>query len=475
MRIIEALVARFRVPWRFFSIVAAIALLHTGIFFTIATVVSVQGGNIEHIIYTQDEGEYIEIAQSLLASGEFRIDGGIETETFRTVGYPLFVVFVLSITGGWFWSIFLIHTLFIGLTAGIIAWIAEMIGIPRKKSMIAAVLFGISSGPILLTVSGMGSDKLFPVFYALAAGLILTLTSDTAYKRAALIGLLLGIATLVRPIGILASIPVMIGLIFVPGHDVFPSIKKRLVVAGVALLVFLATLTPWCIRNYVVAGHFSLSSLPLYNFVYYNMPMFLSTWNNTSEEAERDFILEKLGNPNLMTLRGYTYSDAMGDLQKEFLRENWMEYGIFHVYKMIPFFLGSGFNVAHAVIAAEAPSLRLPFFPTEQDNLTSAVLKGDWKTVADNIFHYPLVTVERMLWILIFAFAFIAPLLAKGYIQRFLLLSCVIILSFAFLSSPVIQPRYRVPAEPFIWIAATYSVYRLYRWRVAPEDSTLAS
>lgn len=459
----------------FIWISACTAFLHILIFAVVSISVGQHGGSMTHIIDTQDEGEYIEIAQSLLASGEFRINGAIETETFRTPLYPSLAALILALTGGWFWSVYILHALATGVTAGATAWIAASLGLPRKWSIAAGLLFGLSSGPISLTVSGMGSDKLFPMFFSLAAGLVLTFSAQSPSIRAIYIGLLLGFATLVRPIGILASLPILFGTLVVPPREIFPDFASRMKVLLLSAFVFALVLIPWCLRNYVVAEHFSLSSLPTYNFVYYNMPIFLSYHNGTTEEDERNFILDRLGRPNLMTLRGFAYHEELSAIQKEFLDEHAVRYGFFHVYRTIPFFLGSGFNVAHVVVATESPSLRSSLFPTEQENLTSAILRGDIATVRNNLLNYPLVTLERILWLLIFALVFLSPLFAKGMVRRTLLLFCFIILSFAFLSSPVIQPRYRVPAEPFIWICAVYSVYGFLEWRKRRPNSTLST
>ncbi len=465
-----AAIARF---WRNYQHLVWVALgimvLHLIIFFGTAVLLSSHGGSMANVINHQDEQEYISIANSMIALGEFRISSTIETETFRTIGYPAFVAFILLITAGSFWAIYISHTLITGLTAAVTTWIAELIGLPRRTSIVAGIIFGLSSGPFLLTTSGMGSDKIFPLLYAVAAALLLTFTVENRWRRAALMGAIMGIATLIRPIGILASLPLFTAILFVPSLFVFPTIPERVRATTIALLVFIAVMVPWHYRNYELAGRFSLSSLPVYNFVYYNIPLYYAGWEGKNEIAERDRILAELGNPNLMTLRGYFYHDELAVMQKEFIKEKVVPYTLFHVYKMIPFFLGSGFNVAHAILAVEAPSMRSSLFPTEQENLTSAILRGDYAVVWRNITSYPVVTLERLSWLIIFGLAFLSPLFAPaGPVRRFLVLASLFILSMAFLSSPVIQPRYRVPIEPLLWPMFLYCLifgyYTLLSW-----------
>lgn len=450
-------------------VAVGVTLLHLVIFFGTTAILASHGGSMANVINHQDEQEYISIANSMIAFGEFRINGGVETETFRTIGYPAFAAFILLLTAGSFWAIYISHTLITGLTAAITTWIAELIGLSRRTSIIAGVLFGLSSGPFLLTTSGMGSDKIFPLLYALSAALLLTFTATNRMRQAMLMGAIMGIATLVRPIGILASLPLFTAILFVPPLSVFPTIPDRIRATVVALVVFIAVMVPWHYRNFELAGRFSLSSLPVYNFVYYNMPLYFAGWEGKNEIAERDRILAELGNPNLMTLRGYFYHDELAAMQKEFVKEKVVPYTFFHVYKMIPFFLGSGFNVAHAILAVEAPSMRSSLFPTEQENLTSAILRGDYAVVWRNITAYPVVTLERLSWLVIFGLAFLSPLFApSGEVRRFLVLAALFVLSMAFLSSPVIQPRYRVPIEPLLWPMFLYALvggyYTLAQW-----------
>ncbi len=465
-----ATIARFWCNYQHLVWVAlGVTVLHLVIFFGTAALLASHGGSMANVINHQDEQEYVSIAHSMIALGEFRINGGVETETFRTIGYPAFAAFILLLTAGSFWAIYMSHTLITGLTAAITTWVAELIGLSRRTSIVAGILFGLSSGPFLLTTSGMGSDKIFPLLYALSAALLLTFTATNRLKRAALMGAIMGIATLVRPIGILASLPLFTAILFVPPLTVFPTIPERVRATTIALLVFIAVMVPWHYRNYELAGRFSLSSLPVYNFVYYNIPLYLAGWEGKNEIAERDRIIAELGNPNLMTLRGYFYHDELAVMQKEFIKEKVVPYTLFHVYKMIPFFLGSGFNVAHAILAVEAPSMRSSLFPTEQENLTSAILRGDYAVVWRNITAYPVVTLERLSWLIIFGLAFLSPLFAPaGPLRRFLVLASLFILSMAFLSSPVIQPRYRVPIEPLLWPMFLYCLifgyYTLLSW-----------
>jgi len=414
-----------------------------------------------HNIMSQDQAEFSVIAGNLLGSRAFTLIGDIP-ETFRTIGYVLVVTGSFALTGGWFWAPYMLHAIFLGITAAATAWLAHAIGVSRRWALAAGALFGFSSGAVLITVSGMGSDITYACLYILAACMLWKHAETRLWRYAFLVGVIAGYATLTRPLGILGTMPLIAGILFLAHGSIGDRIRIGWRPTLFAILAFVLVVSPWMYRNQIVAGHFSLSSLPVYNFVYYNVPMYLSFENKSVEEDERNAILARLGNPNLYTLRGFTYSDELSAIQRDFLMNHGVGYATFHIYKMIPFFLGSSLNVAHIVVVTEAPDLFVPLFPKVQENLTSKALAGDWRGVLAHLQRYWIVTLERLIWAGVFTFAFFSPFLAKGTTRLFLILASVIILANAFLTSPVFQPRFRVPAEPFIWISFIFTLQALW-------------
>ncbi len=442
---------------------ALVSILHGAIFLGVAVLVSQHGGSMAHIVDTQDQGEFVTLGYELVATGRFFYLYDTP-ETFRTIAYPAVMAGTFLLSGGWFWAPYILHAIFHGITAAATAWLAHAIGLARRWALATGALFGISSGTILLTVSGMGSDIMYTSLYIVAACMLWKYAETRLVRYALFVGVLAGVATLTRPIGILGTMPLIAGILFLTSGSIRERLRHSWRPTALAILAFVLVVSPWMARNERVAGHFSLSSLPVYNFVYYNVPMYLSFANQSVEEDERNAILARLGNPNLYTLRGYTYSDELSNEQISFLREHGFGYLAFHIYKMIPFFLGSSLNVAHVVVSTEAPALFIPLFPKVQENLTSKALAGDWRGVLANLQRYWIVTLERLVWAGIFALAFLSPFFARGQTRLFLIFACIIILANAFLTSPVFQPRFRVPAEPFIWIPAIYTAHALFAW-----------
>ena len=81
--------------------------------------------------------------------------------------------------------------------------------------------------------------------------------------NAALFGVGLGLLVLEKPSATM-WVPFLLILLLAVGTDAW---RARLVRAGIVIILFLATLSPWMIRNYELTGHFIVSSSGPFNFI----------------------------------------------------------------------------------------------------------------------------------------------------------------------------------------------------------------
>ncbi len=412
-------------------------------------------------ILSQDSGQYIKLGESFLQNGAFVLSKDAEPETFRTPGYPFFVALALFISNGSFWFLFFVQSV---LAAGIgaVAYLfARRVELRHRLALFLAFCVGVSPALVLQTITGMGGDVLYTLMFAAAMLLLLKLPQEYSYRLAVAIGAILGLATLVRPLGLYISLPVFAAILFFAPQGTL--VRERIIKALVAFALFAAVLVPWMLRNYVVAGHFSLSSVSAYNLAYYNVPEFLAWKHGSSVNEERETILAPMGGSAFDTHKSFSYADELGAIAKEhLLKEGFMSYVGFHFSRTIPFFISSGLNVIGATISSDS-SARVPLITPSGTSLGELVRAKDWSGVMGNILSSWPITLERLLWVILFALAFISPLFAKGYVRLFLLLTVLIILANAVITSPVSQPRYRLPIEPMLWVAAAYSAVFIVR------------
>ena len=435
-----------------------VALLHAGAFFGTAALMEGHGASMPAMIAKMDQIEYMQLADTMLSAGRFALWPTAAPEIFRTPGYPVLIALIDVFTGHWYWALFCVHALMVGILAMVVALIGSEIGLSRRLALLAGTLIGISSGPLLLTITGTGSDIMYTLLYALAAYTALQRAMPLTQK-AVLVGLMLGIATLTRPVGVLASLPLLLGFALLSATE-WRRYARATLLAGAAWLIVLA---PWYARNASIVGTPILSTVSTFNITCYNIPMNETFWRGTGEDEAQLAVLQAVGTTTPEALRGITYLSAMQAYDSAYLRSHVFEYGVFHVYRTIPFFVMSGFNVANAIVSHEAHTLRVPLFPTEGDNLTRHIAAHEWAAVVGALGKYWFTTFERLSWLIAILLAFGAPLVARGARRRALLLFATIIAFNILLVSPVTQARYRVPTEPFIWVAAVYTGAALWK------------
>lgn len=429
----------------------SVALVQLTAFYGSVRALESGGASMEAMVAKMDQVEYLRLADTMLTDRRFALAPDASAEVFRTPGYPAFVAFSYILSGHWYWAPFFASALLVGLLAAFVALLAASLGLSRSMSLASGALMGFSSGSFLLITTATGSDVLYTLVYALAV--LCAVRTEDGTRRSIAVGVLLGLATLVRPIGILASLPLLFGHGLIR-NDTWRGYARGCVIAFAAWALMLA---PWYVRNAAVTGTPLLSTVSTFNVVYYNIPMNEAFWNNVPEETARLDLMERIGSTSVDALRGAAYVDGMEHEAQHYLSTHAIQYGIFHLYRTTPFFLASGFNVINAVLAHEAPALHIPLFPTESENLTHAISEHRWHDVLFALSRYWFTSLERLGWLLAIGAAFAAPLLSSGRERRVLLLFAVIIIANIILVSPVTQARYRFPAEPFIWAAAVYT------------------
>lgn len=434
-----------------------VTIVQLGAFWTATEALASHGARMETMIAKMDQAEYLRLADTMLGTHRFALSPKAAPEIFRTPGYPAFVALTYLVSDHWYYAPFVGSSILLGLLAAVTALLAAELGLSRRYSLTAGLLMGISSGSFLLSITATGSDILYALFYACAALAGLRIRNNTHALLVA--GAALGLATLTRPIGILASLPLILGIPFIrtTGWRIYGRMS------ALAFIAWLLVLAPWYIRNELAAGTPILSTVSTFNITYYNIPMHEGFRQGVSEDDTRLAILHIIGTTSPTGLRGTEYLSTMRSYNRTYLASHVSEYTTFHLYRTIPFFVASGFNVINAVLAHEAPTLRSPLFPTERDNLTHYVAAHEWGAALDAVGRYWFTTLERLSWVLAILTAFVAQLLATGHRRRALIVFAVIIVANIILVSPVTQARYRFPAEPFIWVAAVYTGATLWQ------------
>lgn len=450
---------------------ALIAVVHLGALGVVTHALHSHAETLEQYIdRSGDEAGYVALAREMLSQGTFNnISSGLP-ETFRTPGYPAFVASILALSGNSITVLLVLQAFLPALVALLVFRVCRALSLPTTLSISMAIFSGLSPSVIELVLAGWGSDLLYTSLLLFATFIAFKVPSaKQPYLGAAIVGIILGTATLVRPVGLYIAPIIFVGLACL-ALTASLSRKKSIALGVVALVAFGALLLPWYVRNKIETNHFFLSSLPAYNFVSYNIPDFLAHENGTTHSVEMAKILTSLGNPSLTDLGSYTMTDTLTAYGAAFLRNNLIPYIPFHILSTIPFFVGSGLR--DDVMIVQGMGLVVPFTPNN-DNLTSLLLHGHFRTIAVHLVEYWPFALESLTWAILFMLAFIAPFLSSDRRARvFLVLGVVLILASAMLTGPVARPRYRVPIEPYVWVGAAYATWQIWR-RVQISRKTL--
>ncbi|MFP3938392.1 MAG: glycosyltransferase family 39 protein [Phycisphaerae bacterium] len=206
-------------------------------------------------VFTPDSYGYVQLSDHLRSGWEFRPSGGALPEIFRTPGYPLFLLIGAPYgdepvqSSGWRVVLpaqVLLDVLLVGLIYLLGKWTVS------HRAGLAAAAFQATAPVAVAASCRMLSDSLYA--FLLTAGLLLFVRhlrgkghSRTLMACAAV----MVAACYVRPVGLTIAAILLVVLLIRP---------HRLIRAGSFALVLVLALMPWLMRNFFEAGYVGFSS-----------------------------------------------------------------------------------------------------------------------------------------------------------------------------------------------------------------------
>lgn len=373
--------------------------------------------------------------------------------SFILPGYPFFLALVTSLTGT--------------------IWVAPLVQI-ALAGISTVFLFRI--GALLHPLAGWGTAFLFmtdpaglyytnviltePLFLplAIAAWFILSLFSRDLLKESFFAGILIGIAILVRPAGVIL-IPGACAFLFAKHWPSWRRIAYACFVFGAGVSLFLG---PWIARNYIIFHEWDISPVASLQYYAAHAPLFYA-WREKIPEKEAIRLFQR----RLIAISPYgdkaitPNAPYMRRVAFEYIGQHPIEFAAFHAIKTIPLFFSDGIREL-----AE----RLNLAPSVMPNISNLFLAGNFSPLKNMIFSAPLFSLAFFFGL--FSWALIMFFLAVGVFKgirakhphRPLLIACVVVL----LTGAVVaggatsHPRYRHSMSPFIFILASYGFSILF-------------
>lgn len=448
---------------RFFSSHGRVALalaiactaLYVVVLFALYAIGSANGASLERMLGLQltDISEYTGLARTMLDEGRFALAPDSPPEFFRTPGYPAFLA-LLFFFGTPPVVVPFMHILFTATAAALI----YLIGIrhfPRPIAILAAVLYMLDP---LVTYSTMTliSEPLFMLLFLTSIYLV-GLETRRPWISYAIGGAVLGIAILVRPVGL--YIAPIIALMASARADTWHVAARW---TGVFLVTTALVITPWMARNYAHSGSFSLSSISTFNVYYYNIPIFEQFRTGAPYREVRASLNARIGESDEHALRSFSYASAEMKIVREMLLAHPFEYAFFHLLKSGMLIIGSSMNAAayHMYIHGIVPDNPPPI------GAFGMILEGRWSdAIAHTLDNVPKL-LERLFWLLAYIGALFTVFLWLRERRRgavWILGAFLLINAFAILAGPVSDDtRYRIPADPFLFLLGGAAAIELW-------------
>lgn len=409
-------------------------------------------------VISGDSATYADLVQNLFQHGSFSLSGPVPPvpESFRLPGYPFFLYPFEFLP----FPLILATIVQIALASGSVVLLYRLGKrfLSEKTGFIAALLLCIEPMSVFMSVLIM-SDTVF--VFAMLLGIYTlfrrTFTLRQALSTGLLAGILFGYAVLVRVIAQYLAVCLLAGYALVFHKELRPFSATLLKLGAFAVGVILV-ITPWSIRNYKQFGTPTLSSTQYINFTQYNLVYFYAYQHHATPEAVHHLFSDPVPFPaDSPWFNSLINEPVFLKEMRDTLRGNIIPYAEFHLVKTVPFFVTDSFRDINRVTGL------LPQ-DTRSVNFSDLLAKKEF----GNIFNY-FMTPDPNMWMLVVgALMWIAiSLLWLGgllyaVVKRtpkvwFILFASGVILYFAVLSSPVIQPRYRMPATPFMLLLAAES------------------
>ncbi|MBU1176937.1 MAG: glycosyltransferase family 39 protein [Patescibacteria group bacterium] len=329
-------------------------------------------------------------------------------------------------------------------------------------SMMAAVFMAFE--PFSFFWSNMVmSETPFLLFFMLSIYFLALSWRNQKLKYIIFSAIFLGLAALIRQIAFLffPAIIAMTTIMFWRKVSLY-KLAKLLIIF---LLVFLAITAPWCIRNKIQFGNYTISNQTHLLYFLATTRSFLSLTTDLSiDEADKylkNLAVEKAGAGNFNEISIVDkYIPIFKEISFSIIKDNPFSYLKWHLIKALPVLTDSGWmNILyfwHVDLSGD-----------RSVNISNLLVQGDLQTLSYSLKNNQVFLVRILgivFWLLIDAIAFfgIFLMIRKKEFLRIGLVMLIIIGYFFITSSWVAMARLRLPLQPFLFIFAAYAIYDFY-------------
>ncbi len=404
-----------------------------------------------------DTTEYVHLAQNMLDVGRFSITPDGPPEFLRVPGYPIFLALVLVI----FKTLTVVPLLQLLVTACTVALI-YLIGaryFPRSVAVAAALIYMVD--PIVMYAAWTPITESFFMLFLTLSVYAIGARSRHPWLPYAAAGVFLALSVYMRPIGLYVA--PLVACMALAHRESWRAAARNIAIFFIALACLVV---PWMVRNYSLSGHFAFSSVSGYNLYAVNMPLFEQVRTGTSYfEIAKKYSIDGLYVPrDEDALRDFSYTAEETAIAKEVILAHPFQYALFHILKSIQYFFGSSIvNVTYHMHVFGI----LPGEHAQGEGAWGMLTQHRWGDAFVQVFTHIPRLIERILWVLAYCAAVGATVFAlrrRGEYVWWVVCAFLILNAFAALTGPSSDDtRYRMPAEPFLLILASWGAFLAWK------------
>lgn len=419
---------------------AAVCLIYLPILFLFCHYSVANASGYSFPVILGDSSEYVKLAEDIIHQA------GASLQDHITPGYPLFLSFALSIFKSYY-VVSLIQITLVLFNSLLIYKIARKIVSPAA-GWLAAFLYIINPSTLFYSMVLM-SDTLFTFLLVSSIYIVFFADSKNNSRRLLVAGFLVGFAILVRPIGFF--LPFIFVVFYVWFKKETISFKKIIYLTVIFCISCSIVLLPWIIRNKVVNNVWSISSLGAFNLFHYNLPLFLSVRDSTDIGMVRDDLYKQTNGLNEEQAKQFAHATEISHIVFNYISQDPVGYFSFHLNRL-PQFFGGNSSKNFYVNTLESIYHKANPFPEKSLLIDDFLVKKNISALMARLKSQSFFVVEYVVWLIILILSIIS-IISKKYRQQAVLF-IVLALYFGILTGPVTHVRYRLPAEPFMFLSA---------------------
>jgi putative flippase GtrA len=431
----------------------------------------------DYPIVVADSSYYARTAENIRLHHVFADSFPELTPVYATVpGYPFLMAVTKSLTGSFTPLVVVQEIIFLVALVHLFAITRRYV--PFGWALVPVALFGLQP-MVVYTTTTLLTDSLFAslLIIALYHGFWNERLQPTT--RALILGVMLGMLSLLRPTGLLLA---PLGIAFLAIQTFFSARERALrtaatigAIAAIGASLFIGS---WYVRNYVVVDTFAFIRSAPHAFLDYNVRYFLA-WKELTKSGEASvyYPARHLNNPSIAaadamikaawsakTPPGEDPERYVGAVAYDFIAHDPIRYAYFHLAHLPVYMLSSSigsYKQAIEHVGARQEGGRSTMYET-----IAAIkdLKNPERALTALIRVAPIL-LEVVFWLGVSCFALLG--LFFGRRDVFLWLSAALITYFGVIAGAVTVARYRISAEPFLLLLAAYGAYVVFSHLIA--------